>query len=579
MRTDRLYSVIGALLVAACVLGAVPVLEMGVNDDWSYTYIARELASSGHLIYTGWAVPMIGLQAWWAALLIKLFGFSFTLVRLSTLPFAVGCALLLYRLARYAGLNPSFALFGALVVALSPLFIPLAASFMTDIPAFFFWLACVYCGTRAVQANSALRASGWIAATAAVGVGGGTVRQLVWGAPLLLLPCVAWIRRKDRALVAATALLWCVAALAIAMCLHWYQAQPYARPETYSGGLFPSLDLLREAAEALLELGVTCLLLILPILSIHLAGWRNSLRAPLALALGLLISGALWGAVLWVFDGDLLLGNIITANGILYPGTEAMGFKPEILARPVRGLLALALFGSAGVSAAVLLESLRRRLKGPTPAASFPAQAGVPPARLFAFLYVPLSIIYALAILYRDLNDGALFDRYVIPLLPALVVPLLWHYQKIRQAPPALGWVAIGLFALYGVATTHDYLAAGRARLQAASSLTSAGIPRTRITAGLEYDGWTELEQSGHVNDERIRIPPRAYRPQQGRRYAVSPPYWFWDETPSIEPRYFVLYSPLPGLLDSPFPPARYTTWLPPFHRQVFTQMAPQERW
>ena len=124
---DRLYSIVCALLVAASVLGTIPVLEMGVNDDWSYTYIARGLAASGHFVYTGWANTMIGVQAWWAALFIKLFGFSFTLVRLSTLPLAVGCALLLYRLSREAGLNPSFALFGALSITLSPVFIPMAA--------------------------------------------------------------------------------------------------------------------------------------------------------------------------------------------------------------------------------------------------------------------------------------------------------------------------------------------------------------------------------------------------------------------------------------------------------------------
>ena len=132
------------MLIAACVLGSIPILEMGVNDDWSYAWTARAFATTGHLAYNGWVGAVVGVQAIWAGLLIGVFGFSFTLVRLSTLPFAAGCAMLLYRLSRYAGLDPPFALFGTATVTLSPLFIPLSASFMTDVPGFFFgWRACI----------------------------------------------------------------------------------------------------------------------------------------------------------------------------------------------------------------------------------------------------------------------------------------------------------------------------------------------------------------------------------------------------------------------------------------------------
>ena len=158
-------------------------------------------------------------------------------------------------------------------------------------------------------------------------------------------------------------------------------------------------------------------------------------------------------------------------------------------------------------------------------------------------------------------------DRYLLPLPPFLVIPLLWHYQqRIQQRVPPVGWVVLGVLAAYGVATTHDYLAAGRARLGAASALVANGVPRTWITAGLEYDGWTQIEQTGHITDDRIELPPGVYRPP------ISPDYWFWKSTPSIEPRCFVIYSPHPSLIDSPFPPVRYTAWLPPFRRQVFTQ-------
>jgi dolichyl-phosphate-mannose--protein O-mannosyl transferase len=50
---------------------------------------------------------------------------------------------------------------------------------MTDIPSLFFWLACMYCALRAAGVANAVRACAWMAAAAALGVAGGTVRQVV----------------------------------------------------------------------------------------------------------------------------------------------------------------------------------------------------------------------------------------------------------------------------------------------------------------------------------------------------------------------------------------------------------------
>jgi hypothetical protein len=116
---------------------------------------------------------------------------------------------------------------------------------------------------------------------------------------------------------------------------------------------------------------------------------------------------------------------------------------------------------------------------------------------------------------------------------------------------------------------THDYFAAGRARVEAAANLTSSGIPRTHVSAGFEYDGWTQVENAGRIPtpDEQAAAPPR--------HYPVKEPYWYWPQTPVVEPVYVVTYSRLPGLVDAPFPVIRYTTWLPPFRRQIYTQQAP----
>jgi len=140
---------------------------------------------------------------------------------------------------------------------------------------------------------------------------------------------------------------------------------------------------------------------------------------------------------------------------------------------------------------------------------------------------------------------------------------------------PMVAWVAVAVFGVYGTAATHDYISAARARLQAASALTDAGVPRTRITAGLEFDGWTELETSGHINNQLIAVPAGAFRYRPFRRYPGGLKYIFWELTPNVEPEYFVVYSRQPGFVDAAYPPVSYSTWLPPFTRTVYTQVIP----
>jgi len=530
---------------------------MGTNDDWSYAWVARELARSGHFTYNGWIGAMIGVQAWWAALLIRCFGYSFTLLRLSTLPFAAGCSVLLYRLGRMAGLNPSFALFGCLSITLSPVFIPVAASFMTDVPGCFFWLASAYCMIQAARAASTNRVCVWMTAGAVAGIAGGTIRQVVWLIPLLALPTVAWMRRTERRAIAGASFLWLLSALAIALCLRWYNQQPYVTemprdPEAWS-------DLAQSSIESALQFAVACLVLMAPVLALHMMNWRRWARTPAPLAYGMMVTGIL-AAGLWWFGDSPLLGNVVTSKGMLGQGLDLLGTKPEILPMPVRLLSSAALFLAAGFTIATQLAD-RQRLAG-----SFPE-----PMRQFLWIVAPSCMFYTLAVIYRSVRDWLLFDRYCILLLPLLIVPLLWHFQqRIRDTPPVWSWMVIALFACFGIALTHDYLAAGRARVTAASTVTHAGIPRTHVSAGLEYDGWTQLEQAGRIPSpkEQAASPPR--------RFPVSPPFWFWTKTPSVDPQYVVTYSRLKGLIDSSFPPLSYTAWLPPFHRQVLIQKSPE---
>ena len=63
---------------------------MGICDDGPYIFVAKNLASTGHITYNGWSEAMLGWQLYLGAAFIKLFGFSFTAVRMSNLLVAMG---------------------------------------------------------------------------------------------------------------------------------------------------------------------------------------------------------------------------------------------------------------------------------------------------------------------------------------------------------------------------------------------------------------------------------------------------------------------------------------------------------
>jgi hypothetical protein len=74
-----------------------PFADMGVCDDGPYVLMAHNLATTGHVSYNGWAVAMIGWQLYLGAAFIRLFGFSFTIVRSSTLLVSLVIVYLLQR--------------------------------------------------------------------------------------------------------------------------------------------------------------------------------------------------------------------------------------------------------------------------------------------------------------------------------------------------------------------------------------------------------------------------------------------------------------------------------------------------
>jgi hypothetical protein len=187
-----------ALAVLLCALSARPYADMAVCDDGPYILMARTLANTGHIVYNGWGAPMLGWQLYLAAAFIKLFGFSFTAVRMSTVLVSVALAFVLQRTLVAAGITERNASIGTLALVLSPFYLILSVTFMSDITGLFGIVICVYGCLRALQASSDRATIGWIAFAVLTNAIFGSSRQISWLGILVMVPSTLWLRRSRR---------------------------------------------------------------------------------------------------------------------------------------------------------------------------------------------------------------------------------------------------------------------------------------------------------------------------------------------------------------------------------------------
>jgi len=272
-----------ALIPILCYLLIRPFAEIGIVDDWVYVEDALKIAQTGHISYSGAETPMLGWQLYFGALFIKLLGFSFTAVRFATAAEAMATAFLLERTLELAGLNLWNAMLATATFVVSPLCLPWAFTFMTDVPGGLCIVACIYMCLRAHNAKSENPAIAWISCAALVNAAGGTVRQIAWLGVLVMVPCTLWLLRKRRKVFAVGCIAWIAAAALVAAAVHWFARQPYCVPLPIPSAI--GFDLVKNLGRAVLGGAGALSLFALPVLLFFggaLRGWRRPAAAAAA---------------------------------------------------------------------------------------------------------------------------------------------------------------------------------------------------------------------------------------------------------------------------------------------------------
>jgi hypothetical protein len=258
------------------------------------------------------------------------------------------------------------------------------------------------------------------------------------------------------------------------------------------------------------------------------------------------------------------LGHVIGTLSIFSSTGEMLGSRPVTLTLPTRVGLSLVVIAAALALAEQMLTKPWRR--------EHPRADSLHEA---FWMLGPFAISYVIFLLPRALY-AFVYDRYLLGLMPlVIIVLLLLHQRYVAARLPAVTIAALSLFAMYAIAGTHDWFALNRARVAAVAQIKMSGVPATSIQGGFDYDGWTQIETAGYINDARLRNPANSYHANLSPlQLPETCRLNFAEYTPAIHPEYFVVFEPMTCLASSKYAPVTYRTWLPPFQRVIYIQQA-----
>jgi hypothetical protein len=548
------------LLFALLVVAVNPLHNFPMGDDWEYARTVQRLLTTGQFYRSPVVQATAFFPAVWGALFSAIFGFSFTTLRLSTLPLAAGTLAAFYLILGELGFDPSRRLFGTLVLMVAPLFVFNAISFMTDVP-FLFWLVVsLWCSLRAFR----LGRVAWVVVGSACAALAFLTRQLGLAlTPAVVLMVFIYRPRSDwpRWLTASVA-------VPLAVTAAFYAWEAFARQTTWADANITGLGTLdfifnvqlpAALARRIVVMLVSLNMYLLPLWLPFLPKWRAAgaalgrlgrpLRAAAALlAFFFLASVTYFGArgAWWPYSRGSL------TNAGLWPSLAYYAFpndvRPPFLPMPFWAAMTYLGAALSVVFALNIVVRLVRALSRPGERDQLVSR-GLLWARLWAvlqalgpsraFIYLSNLSLLALVLVYP-----LFVERYFLPFLPGAIILLLEATRGLRPSWP-LASVALLVVGALSVGLMWDYFDWHAARWADSQALVASGLPLEKLDAGYEWSGWLLSDEAyAYINTHHV---PVTDNPVQ---YV-------------IDPEYMVTFTPQPGYqvaqewpFYSPFRPA-----------------------
>ncbi len=474
---------IALLVILLCWLIGISIVGVGgdfpLNDDWSYARGVYSWVEEGRLQLHTWPAMTLIAQLGVGALYCEIFGFSFEVLRWSTLVSSLLCVLIFYLLLRKVT-EVRVALFAALVLHVNALFFSLSFTFMTEVHFLFPLLAACLFFSRYLEARDtiSLLLATLFSVYAVLVRQPGILVPLAFGFVLLLQ--AKTVGRKFIALLP-----FLVSFGVLKYYYAWLRVyQPQVHKVGGAGELLTSLA--NKTFSSIQDIGVSLTLLVtlfvLPMTllllpSIKLDRVKKSLPG-FALGIGLLL-------FLLIYGRFFPTGNVIYNLGLGPKLLQGVTMYPNNV-YPIIGTVLwdaryyLALASACGVLL-LLLISL------PFSRSLFRKTGTAHPVLSIKWAMALLGMGYFVLVMIMSM----FFDRYALTLLPCLLVIMIPARVRFKTVFSVLAVAALVINAGFSVGATHDYLSWNRARKEAYDHLRGAGgVPAAYIDAGFEWNAW-----------------------------------------------------------------------------------------
>jgi hypothetical protein len=473
-----------------------PLGEFYVNDDWSYTINAKAMALDNAIVFHDWGAMTLFAHTVWGALFCKIFGFSFTVLRLSTLVLSLVCLLAFYRLCLTAGFTKIWALAGTALLAFNPFFFQNAYSYMTEVPFLTFLILSSIHSLRLIE-NTKTKNIIWASVFAIIAI---LIRQTALLVPLSLALVSIVKPGKWKAKLLNTIPLWATG-FSLFLFNSWRKS---------SFGLSHNFGKTSQILESLTdgnfithldELGYCYFglwgLFLLPLLLLsYYSLCRRTNRYVLIISkVALLLAFLVYRtAYPYIFIGNtfgnLKLGVMGVPSASLSTPTRLgnMDWDNLTMITFLAGLVLFQWMLIKCIEAVILMVKKKHTKMNYTTLFSLIAVVGY-------FLFLMISY-------YK-------FDRYCLTAVPFLILILLPKRESIFTLNRVLFLLFTAVIALFSITATHDYMAWNRAYWQATEyAIVDLKGKASEFNEDLVYHDMyaKELkinEKSDHMNEGR----------------------------------------------------------------------------
>lgn len=462
------------------------------NDDWAYAQIVKRFIETGVYDLGFWPGMTLFTHIMWGSLFCKLFGFSFTVLRIGTLCLAIAGSVVFLKLMQDLVKNDTWSRRIALgTLVFNPFFLLLSFSYMTDVPFLTFVLSALYFFKKAFEKDR-LQDWGLALLFSIIAI---LTRQLALLLPLVFSVTLLLKKRAGRDILLAIGII-SISFLSLYGYTSYMESTvglppPFGRPESLLERLNISYVLGQIKYRGGIHLFYWSVFLI-PFVAILDLPIKREKTDLVFLAASLLVCGFLY-AFSW---GAIPIGNLFYVTG----------FGPVTLQDVEKGFSVVEHISRNGwlfiqgitFPVSVMIFYIAAK-KAWSTGRKWKQISDTQMWKLSVFLIL---IGYSTFMLI----DTHKFDRYFSPLYPLLMI-LLASGKRTGAPLRAQKVISIGsllIMMAYSMVATRDYHAWQEARWTTLEELVvDQKISPKLIDGGFEFNGWYETGPSNPSGRDR----------------------------------------------------------------------------